>query len=366
MIKILAVLFSIIFALTGCSDSNGTSETAQASGEGETGSSWRTEIPRIVPTSEAETEPETAESSKEKAVSDILILYTGDVDCSVNDGIGYAGVAAMKKELEKTNEYVVLADCGDATRGAEIGEASEGLYIIDIMNHLGYDLAVPGDRDFGYGMEALQKNVDQANFPYIACNLTYDGDGEDTLSNLSTYVIREYGGVKAAFVGVTTPRVLEGDEAESFKEDGECIYDMCAGDGSELYERIQENVDAARDEGADYVILVSHLGTEDEIYGADVVAAHTDGIDAILDGGSRTAVSEQILENKSGDAVILSQTGEKLAVAGLLTITAQGNISATVISSYPEKDALTQSMIDGLMVSGEEDAPEQATSGGKS
>jgi 5'-nucleotidase / UDP-sugar diphosphatase len=356
MIKILAVLLSVIFALTGCTGGSTSDEAAnQASGGSESqGSSWRTEVPRISPTQEPETEAmETAEETTVEA-DDILILYTGDVRCGVNDGIGYAGVAALKNELQKNNDYVALVDCGDATQGAEIGDASEGLYIIDIMNHLGYDLATLGDHEFDYGMAALQKNMDQANYPYTVCNLEYTGEGESPLSGLRSYVIKEYGGVKVAFVGATAPSVLKGDSAEHFSEDGNCVYDLCAGDGTELCERIQEAADEARDEGASYVILVSHLGTEDEACGVYAVAANTDGIDAILDGGAGNAAGEQILENKAGGKVILSQTGSGLADVGLLTITAKGNISSSLISGYPDSDKNTQSVVDGLLTDGDD------------
>ena len=48
--------------------------------------------------------------------------------------------------------YVTLVDAGDAIQGAPVGTLSEGGYIIDIMNQTGYDVAVPGNHEFDYGM----------------------------------------------------------------------------------------------------------------------------------------------------------------------------------------------------------------------
>ena len=45
---------------------------------------------------------------------DIVILYTNDVHCGVNDYIGYDGLALYKKEMEKTHDNVLLVDAGDA------------------------------------------------------------------------------------------------------------------------------------------------------------------------------------------------------------------------------------------------------------
>ena len=53
--------------------------------------------------------------------NDIVILHTDDVHCGVTDGMGYAGVAAYKAEMQQTHNYVALVDCGDAIQGETIG-----------------------------------------------------------------------------------------------------------------------------------------------------------------------------------------------------------------------------------------------------
>ncbi|MEG1577045.1 MAG: bifunctional metallophosphatase/5'-nucleotidase, partial [Clostridium sp.] len=75
---------------------------------------------------------------------DIAIVYTNDVHCAVDDNIGYAGLAAYKKELEADGCEVLLVDSGDAIQGAPMGALSKGENIIDIMNQLGYTVAIPG------------------------------------------------------------------------------------------------------------------------------------------------------------------------------------------------------------------------------
>ena len=53
--------------------------------------------------------------------NDIVILYTNDVHCAVDDNIGYAGLAAYKKEMQAAYNYVALVDCGDSVQGDVIG-----------------------------------------------------------------------------------------------------------------------------------------------------------------------------------------------------------------------------------------------------
>ena len=82
------------------------------------------------------------------ADKDIVVLYTNDVHCGVDDNIGYAGLALYKKEMLAQTPYVALVDGGDAIQGAPIGTLSDGGYLIDIMNKVGYDFAVPGNHEF--------------------------------------------------------------------------------------------------------------------------------------------------------------------------------------------------------------------------
>ena len=80
----------------------------------------------------------TAFAADEKS-NDIVILYTNDVHCAVDDNIGYAGLAAYKKEMQAAYNYVALVDCGDSVQGDVIGTLSKGEYLVDIMNEVGYD-----------------------------------------------------------------------------------------------------------------------------------------------------------------------------------------------------------------------------------
>ena len=97
---------------------------------------------------------------------DIIILYTNDIHCGIEDDIGYAGLVEYKEALEEKTPHVTLVDCGDAIQGEFIGLVSEGSYIIDIMNEAGYDLAVLGNHEFDYGMEQLETLIGQSDAQY--------------------------------------------------------------------------------------------------------------------------------------------------------------------------------------------------------
>ena len=77
----------------------------------------------------------------------VVILHTNDAHTYYQNNIGYDGLALYKKELESQYDNVLLVDAGDTIQGTSIGTVSKGSAPVEMMNHLGYDLAVPGNHD---------------------------------------------------------------------------------------------------------------------------------------------------------------------------------------------------------------------------
>ncbi|HIX84667.1 MAG TPA: bifunctional metallophosphatase/5'-nucleotidase, partial [Candidatus Megamonas gallistercoris] len=48
----------------------------------------------------------------------IIILYTNDIHCGIEDNIGFAKVARYKQDLTQITPYIALVDAGDAVQGA--------------------------------------------------------------------------------------------------------------------------------------------------------------------------------------------------------------------------------------------------------
>ncbi len=255
----------------------------------------------------------------------LVVLFTSDVHCGIDSGWGYAGVYAVKENLSKDN-YVLLVDDGDAIQGEPIGTMTKGEGIIDIMNAVGYDLAIPGNHEFDYGMDRFLELAEKADFPYLSCNFNKEGE-----LVFAPYAIKEFDGVKIAFVGVSTPYTLRSSTPSYFmNENGEFIYGFfqdATGEG--VYNAVQKAVDDARAEGAQYVIVMGHLGNEDECtpWKYSDVIANTTGIDAWLDGHSHDT-DQVVMQNKDGQDVVRSACGTKLANIGVLTIGKDGSVSS--------------------------------------
>ncbi len=270
--------------------------------------------------------------------NDIVILYTNDVHCGVDDNLGYAGLATVKNALEAQGKHVVLVDNGDAVQGDTIGTLSNGEYIIDIMNEIGYDVATPGNHEFDYGMDQFFALTEQANFPYVSANFV-DNEGNTVLD---PYVIKDVAGVKIAFVGISTPKTITTSTPKYFQDDnGNYIYAFQQDEtGEKLYAAVQSAVDAARAEGAQFVIALAHLGIEEDCspWTSSEVIVNTTGIDAVLDGHSHSMIECEKVKNKDGAEVLLSSTETKLAYIGCLTIKDDGSMSTTLISDNGMKD----------------------------
>ena len=267
-----------------------------------------------------------AEEAAEPALTkNLVILYTSDVHCGVEQGWGYAGLYAVKEYFAADN-YVMLVDDGDAIQGEPIGTMTKGEGIIDIMNAVGYDLAIPGNHEFDYGMDTFLALTEKANFQYLSCNFNKAGEPV-----FAPYVIKEFDGVKFAFVGVTTPMTLRSSTPRYFMdENGNFIYGFLQDEtGEQVYAAVQKAVDDARAEGANYVIVLAHMGNEAEcapwMY-SDVIA-NTTGIDVWLDGHSHDS-DQVVMQNKDGADVIRSGCGTKLASIGVLTFGTDGSVTA--------------------------------------
>ena len=267
-----------------------------------------------------------AEEEGKETNGDIVILYTSDVHCGIDQGFGYAGLEQVRDYLIAEGNDVILVDDGDNIQGEAIGVLTQGEKPFELMNLIGYSVAIPGNHEFDYGMDQFLSLTEKAEFSYISCNFNYKGE-----LVFPAYVIRELAGKKVAFVGVTTPETLVSSNPKSFmNEEGEYIYGFFQDEtGDAVAEAVQKAVDEARAEGADYVVVMGHMGEEAAsapFTYADVIS-RTEGIDVFLDGHSHD--TDQVeMKNKNGETVLRSACGTKLQCIGWCRISAEGVITA--------------------------------------
>jgi len=265
---------------------------------------------------------------------DIVILYTNDVHCAIDETIGYAGLSYYRGEINKKTPYVSLVDAGDHVQGGTIGSLSSGRYLIDIMNAVGYDVATPGNHEFDYGLEQFQTFVKNLTCSYISCNFR---DAKSGKLVLQPYRILEFGEVKVAFVGISTPETLTKAVSNTFQdENNQYLYDFDGDEqGEKLIASIQDAVNKARTEGhADFVIGLGHLGEKEDVvkeWSAPYVVERTSGIDAFIDGHSHEVTKQLLQKNLVGKEIPITQSGSRLIKIGQVTIGKDGKIKTELI-----------------------------------
>ena len=274
--------------------------------------------------------------------SEVTILYTNDVHTYIDKQapeLTYAAIAALKQSYQDAGKKVLLVDAGDHVQGTAYGSMDQGASIIELMNAAGYDAATPGNHEFDYGMDRAKELMRDADFPYLSCNWV---DLRTNLRVLPEIKVFVRGGVRIAFVGITTPETFTKSTPAYFmnKAQTKYIYDILGGeDGQKLYSAVQKAVDKAKCL-ADVVIGLGHLGVDPSSspWTSEEVIAHTTGFDAFIDGHSHTVMENKQVADASGRMVTLTQTGSYFANVGEMTIAPDGTISTRLVSTYDQED----------------------------
>ncbi|MGI6172986.1 MAG: bifunctional metallophosphatase/5'-nucleotidase [Christensenellales bacterium] len=275
--------------------------------------------------------------------SDLVVLFTSDVHCAIDSNFGYAGLALVRDAYAARGNHVLLVDNGDSIQGEPVGTVTRGEANILLMNAVGYDIATIGNHEFDYTMDRFFELVEMADFPYISANFNKDGE-----LVFAPYVIKEFDGVKFAFVGVTTPKTLTSSTPKYFQdENGNFVYGFFQGEtGDAFFAAVQTAVDNARAEGANYVVALAHLGNQAEAapYTYADLLSNTAGIDVLLDGHSHDTYYVEML-NKNGEPVQRIACGTKLEGIGYAKFAVDGTISTGL---HTWSDSMSAAALFGL------------------
>lgn len=273
----------------------------------------------------------------------IVVLYDNDVHCAID---GYASIAGLKDAIADT-AYVALVSSGDYLQGGTAGAISNGQYVADVMRNVGYDAITLGNHEFDYSVERMQELLKSIGVPVTCVNFA-DMQGR---RQYLPYVMKKMGGRKVAFIGATTPSTLQ-TEAYSFFDDDDVQHWQFQPE--KVYALVQEQVNAVRKKGADYVIVLSHLGEEETPENIDShgLIANTTGINAVLDGHSHSVIPCETVQNKDGKPVLITETGTQFAHIGKLLIDRNGKISTELIplDKITQKKASVVATLDSISV----------------
>lgn len=257
----------------------------------------------------------------------IVILHENDVHCQID---GYTSLAGLRDAIQDT-AYVAVVSCGDFVQGGTAGAISRGQYIADIMQQVDYDVITLGNHEFDYPVSHTAKLLKQIGAPVTCANFFKVGKRKPVYA---PFVIKKFGKTKVAFIGVVTPTALY-TEASAFMQGDKQVYELRP---EQLYGLVQKAADKARKKGADYVVVISHLGEDDNNTHIEshALVANTRGIDILLDGHTHNVIPGDSVRNADGKKIVVTQTGTKFLNIGKVLIGTDGRITNTLI---PYKEA---------------------------
>ena len=177
---------------------------------------------------------------------------------------------------ERGDDKVLLLDGGDTWQGSYTSLKTNGQDMVDCMKLLKPD-AMTGHWEFTFGTERFQELVDSMGYPFLASNI-FDTEWDEPAFEHTAFL--EKGGVNVAVIGQAMPYTPIANPRWMFPEYSFGIRP----------EVLQANVDAAREAGAEVVVLISHNGFDVDRKLATVVK----GIDVILTGHTHDAIPEAV------------------------------------------------------------------------
>lgn len=277
----------------------------------------------------------------------IVILFENDVHCAID---GYPALAGLRDAIADT-AYTQLVCSGDFIQGGTIGAISKGSYIIEVLSKMGYNAITLGNHEFDFRTPQLLSLLKDLNPQVTCCNFIEKATGKTVYND---FVLSEVGDKKIAYIGVTTTSTLMSMPTAFYAEDGTMEYDLVP---EQIADRVQRAADHARRVGANYVIVLSHLGeksNENNLSSYELVAA-TSGIDAVLDGHTHSVVRQQMVRNKEGIEVPVSQTGTLFSNVGKLVIMPNGaiEVSLPAVSNISERSEAIQAEVDRIKADAE-------------
>ena len=256
-----------------------------------------------------------------------VVLSSNDVHGAVD---GYQYIAGLKAELVKRGADVIMVDAGDFSQGTTYVSTTKGAEAVNLMRLSGYDYATLGNHEFDFGPVAMNNNIDAAEaangeygtpFTILCSNILNNDNNQPTYTPSDLYTKESMGDLKVGFIGVATPET----QTKSIPTNFENVYFNARNDQEvqNLYNDLNARVAQLRDDGADVVIVLAHLGVDEEsepFRSVDLQANMTNKADLIIDGHSHT-----VMTAGPNEAPVMS-TGTKFK-----------NIGVTVIDEATEK-----------------------------
>ena len=262
----------------------------------------------------------------------VSILYTSDIHGNIQRNkekgtLGYSGISAIQRSLPDS----ILIDGGDyLTSNLFMGQDTVE-NVLSLMNSVGYHLAAVGEADLMNGTQVLKNVQSNAAFHMLSSNVTSGAARTPLLG--STHMI-SVKGIKLGFFSIINPELRLSSGLEE-------MTDLYLEDASKT---AQNCVNSLKEQGADVIIALTHIGTQDSTT-VDQLAAFVSGIDFILDGHDHVAntgrfIGDTLIMNPGADGKHVMQLDLKFGSSKTLQSFSTTQWSYPSIETLPMDEAI--------------------------
>lgn len=285
-------------------------------------------------------------------ITKICMIHSNDTHSYLDN---FDRRAALIKEIRKQNQEnqidTLLLDSGDVFAGSIYFTMYHGKKEAELMNLLKYDVMTLGNHEFDRGSTILADFIKRLDFPVVATNIDLQQDPElkQFLPQKAKYQTRP-----AKILPFTIKRLSTGDQVGIFGLTTPTTVDSAAPSNKTIFndpiKTAKKTVAHLQRLGVNKIILLSHLGDDEDIRLANLVS----GIDIIVGGHTHKVIKEPIVINQpDGSKTIVTQVGQYGEYLGELQVSfnrQDGSLIAVnetihSVNDYPKKDSRIKTMI---------------------
>ncbi|MCK5316243.1 MAG: bifunctional metallophosphatase/5'-nucleotidase, partial [Anaerolineales bacterium] len=268
-------------------------------------------------------------------VINITIFHTNDMHGRLQEIARLSNFARRHRdEVQAEGRRVFFWDAGDAAdRRLQLCSITKGAAFSQILNAMGYSLQTMGNAiSLPYGPQTMKTVAHRVNFPILAANCR-DGDGPliDGLQEYEIFPITNK--VKIGVLGLTAP--------------WGGIYEIFGLHFPDFYELAEKKIQELHQKGASLIVVLSHLGLEDDRRLAETVP----GIDLIIGGHSHDRLPTGEVHN----GVLIAQAGDYAQFLGRVDLTIDADTSQVLsltaqLLEVPAGETPDQAVLDAITV----------------
>jgi 2',3'-cyclic-nucleotide 2'-phosphodiesterase (5'-nucleotidase family) len=230
----------------------------------------------------------------------VTFLHTNDIYLiDQQDGHGgFPKLMTLLKQERVANPNAITTFGGDLFSPSVMSGFTKGSQMVELMDAIGLDYAVPGNHEFDFGPETFEQNIKASPAVWLAANLRR-ADGNPVPGVLENAIV-DIEGMKIGLFGVITPETVtlsSGGDAFNF---------------TDPVTTARSQVEKLRSQGADFIVAFTHLDWAED----RELARQVGGIGLMLTGHDHIAatifVGDTLLVQAGSNAHWLAAVDVKL------------------------------------------------------